>query len=159
MNHRTRRAIRLKGYDYRANGAYFITICTVNREPVLGSVFDGEIHHSPTGEIVQDAWLWLEQQYLYVILDAFVIMPNHLHGILVLAPTGEVAPKPLGGLIGAFKTVSTKQFNQRQGLDAGKLWQPYFHDHIIRNEADLDRVRKYIADNPARWKEDEDYVE
>jgi len=114
------RSIRLKGYDYSQAGAYFIILCTQNRENLFGKIADNEMALNNTGQIVADTWQWLEKQYDYVELDQWVIMPNHLHGIIVIndhhrdgsrtAPTEK--HKPIGHLVGAFKTVSTKRINQ-----------------------------------------------
>jgi REP element-mobilizing transposase RayT len=153
-----RRSVRLHGYDYRQGGVYFVTICTQGRLPVLSTVTDGAIQLLPLGEIVSRTWLWLEQQYGYISLDAFVIMPNHLHGILAIHEQTDIRTKPLGSLVGAFKTVSTKAVNERRKTPGEGFWQRSFYEHIVRAEADLDRIRTYIADNPARWADDEEYM-
>jgi REP element-mobilizing transposase RayT len=129
------------------------------------------------GEIVEESWKWLADQYAFVSLDDYVIMPNHLHGVIALHPGGRggsrTAPtqmgklhpgrgdgsrtaraqrgKPLGRLIGAFKTVSTKRINQLQGTPGKVLWQRGFYDHIIRDDEDLSRIRRYIRLNPMQW--------
>ena len=113
------------------------------------------------------AGLWLQKQYEFVELDAYVIMPNHLHGIIFIGEPDNVggsrtggsrtAPtkrKPLGGLIGAFKTTSTKRVNSIRQTPAAQLWQRNYYEHIIRNETDLNRIREYIHYNPARWAQD-----
>ena len=117
------------------------------------------------GEVVDEAWCWLAQQYSYVDLDGYVVMPNHLHGIIVLhnsqeggsrtAPT-ENPPKvkSLGRLIGAFKTVSAKQINVLRSSPNEPLWQRNFYEHIIRNKSSLNAIRQYIQLNPSRWAED-----
>ena len=169
-----RRSIRLKGYDYSQPGAYFVTVVVRQRECLLGAIYEGEMRLSQMGRIVEDAWEWLARQYPYVDLDEWVVMPNHLHGIIVIseAPRGSgrggsraaptsVSPsplptkrKPLGELVGAFKTVSTKRVNRLRGMPGVPLWQRNYYEHVIRNTADLDGVRAYIAANPVRWSED-----
>jgi len=112
------------------------------------------------GRVVAGTWQWLEQQYDYVDLDEWTVMPNHFHGIVVLgcrggsrtAPTGK--RKPLGRLIGAFKTVSTKQINEMRNTSGAKLWQRGFYEHIIRNDESLNRIREYIMNNPLQWELD-----
>ena len=90
-----RRSIRLKDYDYTQAGAYFITLCVENRACVLGDVIDGEMQLSPSGAIVAEAWEWLAQQYPYVAIDEYVVMPNHFHGIIVIdAPTVGAVREP-----------------------------------------------------------------
>jgi putative transposase len=175
-----RRSIRLKNYDYTQAGAYFIALCTEHRACVLGEVIDGEMQLSPTGTIVAEAWEWLAQQYPYVAIDTYVVMPNHFHGIIVIdAPTvGAVRQrptipttlphtvwpvrqpptiiptihrKPLGWLIGAFKTVSTKRINVLNATLGMVFWQRNYYKHIIRHEDALDRIRRYIMHNPMKW--------
>jgi REP element-mobilizing transposase RayT len=182
-----RRSNRLRGYDYSRAGAYFVTSCTRTRECLFGEVRDGQMHLNDLGHIVAESWIWLADQYAHVDLDAYVVMPNHIHGIIVLsadgsgavgtsdspagdsqgrggsrtaptpdAPGPTVAPKrkPLGRLIGAFKTVSAKRIGQITDLAGAYVWHRDFYDHIIRNEKSLARIRQYIANNPARWAED-----
>ncbi|GIV59335.1 MAG: hypothetical protein KatS3mg043_0424 [Rhodothermaceae bacterium] len=189
-----RRSIRLRGYDYTRDGAYFVTLCVRDRVCLFGEVVNGAVRLSAAGRIVAEAWTWLAVQYPYVALDAWVVMPNHLHGIIVMgdgdglggggggsrtARTGDAAGrpgdaagrpgdaagrpgdaagrrgpvqrKPLGRLIGAFKTVSTKRINEIRGTPGAVLWQRNYYEHVIRDTADLRRIRAYIAANPARW--------
>ena len=156
-----RRSIRLKGYDYAQSGAYFVTIVTQGRIPLFGEIMDGEMLFNVTGQSIADAWEWLATRYPHVALDGYVVMPNHLHGIVVIADTGRggsrTAPtgrKPLGRLVAAFKTVTTKQLNLVQGTPGQLLWQRNFYERVIRNEDEMDRVREYIIDNPMQWEID-----
>lgn len=161
-----RRSIRLQGYDYTRAGAYFVTICTQNREHLFGEVVTGEMRLNEMGRIVAETWRWLATQYDYVELDEWIVMPNHLHGIIVItdncrggsrtAPT--VKRKPIGRLIGAFKTVSTKRINEHRGTPGFPIWQRNYYEHIIRNEDDLEAIRRYIACNPLRWHLDRENV-
>ncbi len=165
MNHgrHHRRSVRLKGYDYAQAGAYFVTICTRDRACLFGDVVDGQMRVNDCGQVVVDSWLWLPGQYPHVDLDEWVVMPNHLHGIMILTgPDGRggsrTAPtknhKPIGRLIGAFKTVSTKCLNTMRSTPGLPVWQRNYYEHIIRNEESLHRIRQYIVGNPARWEED-----
>ena len=156
-----RRSIRLKGYDYAQSGAYFVTIVTQGRIPHFGEILDGEMLLNDTGLSVALAWEWLATRYPHVKLDEYVVMPNHLHGIIVMADTGrggsQTAPtgrKPLGRLVAAFKTVTTKQLNLVQGTPGQLLWQRNFYEHVIRNDDEMDRVREYIIGNPLQWEID-----
>ncbi|MBK8020034.1 MAG: transposase [Chloroflexi bacterium] len=154
-----RRSIRLQGYDYRLAGAYFVTLCTHQRECLFGDIFDGVMLSNSFGNMVASAWCWLAEHYPYVDLDTWVLMPNHLHGILVLSSADSAdKPKSLGRLIGAFKTVSSKAINQVRETPAAPVWQRNFYEHVIHNESDLNRIREYILYNPARWSEDEENV-
>jgi len=160
---RQRRSIRLKGYDYGQAGAYFITICTKDRAYLFGKVVDGEMQVNEMGQIVADTWQWLAIQYKHIELDAWVIMPNHLHGIIVItdeycrggsrtAPTQQ--RKPIGRLIGAFKTVSTKHINNMRNMPGVPVWQRNYYEHIICNEESLNLIREYIINNPLQWEFD-----
>lgn len=184
-----RRSIRLKGYDYTHPGAYFVTICAHQRAELFGAVAGGEMRLNANGEIVAERWRWLADQYRHVQLDAWVIMPNHFHGILILAddrrggsrpaptitapddiPTStttardnvsapgpdETKRKSLDQLIGAFKTVSAKHINQLRQTPGAPVWQRNYYDHIVRNDRELNAIRRYIRDNPAKWTLDRD---
>lgn len=155
-----RRSIRLKDYDYTQAGAYFVTLCTQHWACVLGDVIDDEMQLSVTGTIVAETWEWLAQQYPYVILDAYVVMPNHVHGIIVIKDTNvgavreppqQMPRKPLGRLIGVFKTVSTKRINTLNATPGLVFWQRNYYEHIIRHEDALNRIRRYIIHNPMKW--------
>ena len=151
-----RRSIRLPNYDYSQAGAYFVTIVCKDHALLLE---DPALH-----AFVEDAWLWLARQYAYVHIDEYAIMPNHLHGILVIrdarrggsrtALTDAAKRKPLGRLIGAFKTVSTKRINTMRGTRQAQIWQRNYYERVIRDEDELNRVRKYIKENPLRWEDD-----
>jgi len=173
-----RRSIRLKGYDYTQPGAYFVTICTHGRLEMFGEVVQGEMRLNEYGQIAAARWRWLADQYPYVRLDAWVIMPNHMHGILMIvgddaagrggsrpAPTGmRPAPthpdtpkrKPLDQLIGAFKTVSAKHINQLRRSPGAHVWQRNYYEHIVRNDRALNAIRHYIQNNPLNWQLDRD---
>ena len=153
-----RRSIRLKDYDYAEAGAYFVTLCSWQRECLFGDILDGEIQLNRFGEVVADSWHWLTSQYPYVELDEWAAMPNHLHGIIVIAADkggSRTAPtektKPLGRLIGAFKTVSTKQINNIRNNPGCPVWQRNYYERIIRNDTELERAREYIINNPLKW--------
>jgi REP element-mobilizing transposase RayT len=158
----------LKEYDYSQAGAYFVTICTQNRACLLGEIVDGEMRLSEVGRVVAEAWKWLAVQYPHVELDISIVMPNHLHGIIMIHDDirrggSRAAPtetrKPLGQLIGSFKTVSTKRINALRLTPGEPFWQRNYYEHVIRNEADLAEIREYILNNPARWDEDDYYPE
>jgi REP element-mobilizing transposase RayT len=166
-----RRSVRLPDYDYSKPGAYFITICVRNRECLFGEIINGEMRLNEFGEIVSEKWLWLAQQYLYIKLDEFVVMPNHFHGILWIrdisrrggsrpAPTqsdtfyNDIKIKPVGQLIGVLKTVSAKQVNIARNTVGFPVWQRDFYDHIGHNENELIQIRQYIRNNPSAWDND-----
>jgi putative transposase len=167
-----RRSIRLTGYDYSQTGAYFVTICARDRECLFGDIVGEEMRLNEYGRIAGESWEWLSRRYEYIDIDEWVVMPNHLHGILLVnaecrggsqckggsrtAPTETIKRKSLGRLIGAFKTVSSKQINQIRNTPGYPIWQRNYYEHVIRNEEDMNRIRQYIIENPWKWVEDDD---
>lgn len=160
-----RRSIRLQGYDYSQVGAYFVTIVAWQREMLFGEIVNEEMGLNDFGKIVSEKWGWLETQYEYVELGEWVVMPNHFHGILIIHDDGRggsrpaptpIKRKPLGGLIGAFKTVSTKEINLLRNAEGQVVWQRNYYEHIIRNEPEMDRISRYIESNPSRWMDDDE---
>ena len=166
-----RRSIRLRGYDYAQAGAYFVTICVNERRCLFGRVEDGEMHLSPIGQIVETEWLRTGDLRANVDLDAFVVMPNHLHGIVLIidgavgdagtargAPTTESFGRPVAGSLAttvrAFKAAVTQRANQRRGASGTPLWQRNCYEHVVRNDRELERFRAYVAANPSRWSDD-----
>ena len=216
-----RRSIRLKGYDYTQPAAYFITICTQGRECLFGEIVDGEMHLNEAGQIVVQTWQDLPNHVSNVQLDAFVVMPNHVHGIIIIteraggvgtgsvgagvvgagsepAPATTTAPGSAAGsgpttgsgpvgagsepaptepaptepaptepaptrssyglpeIVRQFKTFSARRINELRGTPGTPVWQRNYYEHIIRNESSLNRIRQYIAENPARWDADQE---
>ncbi len=178
-----RRSIRLHGFDYSRQGAYFVTICTRNRECLLGDVAEGVMRLNEVGQLAQAAWEDLPRHYPHVVLDAWTVMPNHVHGIVVLsdgvaeptvgagfkpAPTSARAarhgppsqPAPgttrhgLPEVVRAFKTFSARRINALRGAVGTPFWQRNYYEHIIRDDQSLNRIRQYIEDNPAQWHRD-----
>jgi REP element-mobilizing transposase RayT len=152
-----RKSLRLQGFDYASAGAYFVTIVAKDRALLFE---DMRLY-----DIAGQSWRWLGARYDHVQLDEFVIMPNHVHAILWItdprrggsraAPTASRAElKPLGQLIGAFKTVSAKQINRIRGTPGVPVWQRNFYEHIVRTDDELNRIRQYIIDNPGQWETD-----
>lgn len=158
-----RKRNRLKHFDYSSSGYYFVTICVNKRECVFGEIENKKMILNELGKIVENQWLWLERQYKYTELDGFQIMPNHLHGIIVIrrkssntVGTGldlslQKKYLSLSNIIGAFKTTSSKLIHQ---IKHSFRWQRSFYDHIIRHEESLQKIRQYIIDNPRNWETD-----
>jgi len=155
-----RKKNRLENYDYSSNNCYFVTICTKNMICCLGNVVDDEMLLNTFGKIVQNQLLWLEKQYPYILVDEWVIMPNHVHAIITidnsLVGNGrdrslQVKIKSLPEIVGAFKTTSSKMIHEIGFY--GFEWQKSFYDHIIRNEKSLEQIRNYILENPEKWDE------
>ena len=170
-----RRSIRLKGYDYSQAGAYFVTVCTHDRACVFGDVVDGEMRLNEYGAIVKDEWLRTDTLRENVVIDEYIIMPNHIHGIVIImgdgrgtlqrASTGpirathRVAPtarglisNSIGAIIGQFKSIVTKDV-RKMGFRYFK-WQRNYYEHVIRNEDKLNRTREYVLNNPLQWQFD-----
>ncbi|MGI5924564.1 MAG: transposase [Lentisphaeria bacterium] len=172
------RSIRLQGYDYSQAGAYFVTICTHNRACLFGEIVSGEMRLNDAGNIACQCWDDIPVHFPNVDLDEFVVMPNHLHGIIVIAdivgatpqycppapppPVGakNISPLPpprgtsktVGSIVRGFKIGVTKWM--RSNTSIYEVWQRNYWEHIVRNEPELNRIRKYIHDNPAQWELD-----
>ena len=166
-----RRSIRLRGYDYSTPGAYFITACTHDRLLLFGRVVNDKMAANRLGAVVEDCWSKLPDHYENVALDAFILMPNHIHGVIIIGDgTADVGaglqpafPAAVGSrrpgvpeIVRAFQTFSARRINEMRGSTGTPVWQRGFYDHVIRGERELDRVRTYIMDNPRRWSEDTD---
>jgi putative transposase len=156
-----RHSIRLRGYDYAQPGLYFVTICTAYRECLLGEVSGAAVHLTRAGRAVAGAWEALPASFCSICLDAFVIMPNHVHGIICLqaahsGPLGREPQRPpsLGQVVRAFKSLSARAANHAMGRTGQPLWQRNYYEHVIRNEVSLTAIRQYIEENPARWADD-----
>jgi REP element-mobilizing transposase RayT len=165
-----RRSIRLKGYDYAQAGAYFVTICSHGHQCVFGRCLDEEMALSKFGEVVAACWHDMPRHFQGVELDAFVIMPNHVHGVVVIARDNEGArdnvgathasplPRPRGpkrqsvaAIVGSFKSASTRHINKLRGAPGAPVWQRNYYEHVIRNKDGLNRIRGYVLTNPLRW--------
>lgn len=142
---------RLRGYDYSNAGLYLVTVCTLQRRPIFGRVVGDEVDLNALGAIVHAEIKRLPER-LAVEIDAFVVMPNHVHAIVALEGRArQASPLRLGTVVGSVKSGSSREI----GLP---VWQRGYHDHVIRDECDLQRVREYIATNPARWSCDPENV-
>jgi REP element-mobilizing transposase RayT len=146
---------RLKDFDYSA-GWFFITICASDRQELFGKIIGDKVVLSRVGEILDEEWRKTGALRKDIDLDAFVIMPNHFHAVLSLsvirsAPTTQ---RGLGSIIKLFKSVTTKRIDKEPGLSIREVWQRNYYDHIVRDEADLYRIREYIQNNPLKWQLD-----
>ena len=158
---RERKRNRLKNYDYSQEGYYFVTICTKDREEWFGNIKQGSMNVNTYGEIANQCWYDLPKHYLNCSSDSFVIMPNHVHGIIVIHSEKIVGnglkPFPthdLSEIIRGFKTFSSRRINEEMIGNNKFHWQKSFYDHVIRNDKSLDNLRRYIIDNPLKWELD-----
>ncbi|MFA5271769.1 MAG: transposase [Candidatus Omnitrophota bacterium] len=173
----TRRSIRLPGYNYSTNGAYYITICANNRKCIFGEVKNTKcvgaglapahnktIELSIIGGIIDKQWRNIPNQFENTNIYEYVIMPNHFHGIIIIQNEGNkraaarAAPTYLGQIIGSFKSkcvVDCLKYIRINNLNlSAKIWQRSLYDHIIRNDKSLNNIRQYICNNPATWDSD-----
>lgn len=151
-----RRSIRFRDFDYSSNNLYYVTICVQDRRPILGKVVGDRSFLSPFGRIANTQWSRLSDQFKMIELGEFIVMPNHIHGIIGIRATVKVAPT-LGRIIGAYKSRVVHECLELAKIKdkyIGKLWQRNYYEHIIRDENDLNRIRKYIHDNPSNWTHD-----
>ena len=157
-----RKLHRLKEYDYSQSGYYFITICTKDKKKLLSNVGNAVLGIPPKlteiGQMVQEAWDKMSQIDAYIRTDEFCIMPNHIHGIIVIENgiTERRGRRSLQSLVTGFKSVTTRKYNGYTGKNSS-LWQSSYYDVVIKNEAQLYETRKYIMENPLKWTLDEYY--
>jgi len=163
-----RPSTRWRDFDYATEASYFVTICSFERACTFGRVVDDEVELSPLGLLVLDQWLATPALRPGVILDSFVIMPNHFHGTLFLPTSVDVGHSPqfgmrlkrsLGSTLGGFKSKVTSLARVAASCPKLTVWQERFHDEVIRDTRHLEAVRQYIADNPRNWNSDEFYRE
>jgi putative transposase len=174
-----RRSIRLKGYDYAQPGAYFVTICTYQRQCWFGDICDGRMCLNHIGYIVAQEWVRSSHIRQEIELDEWVIMPNHLHGIVFITDINTVGntvgaqgraplhlpttsnpvavhrqPRSLSSFVAGFKSAVTKGINIIREAPSLPIWQRNYHESIVRDEKSLHTIRQYIVNNPQRWADD-----
>jgi putative transposase len=179
VNPRNRKSIRLKGYHYSQPGHYFITICTHQRAHLFGKITRGKMVLNAMGVVADECWRAVPDHYPNVRLDEFVVMPNHVHGVLQIGETvgaiqesppnvganahGAIRELPLQDrrnmtlvkIIGRFKMNSAKQINILRQMIGVPVWQRNYYEHIVRDDGALNKIRQYIRNNPAQWAEDD----
>lgn len=156
--------MRLKGYDYTSESAYFVTIRTKDKKEIFGQVINEKVFLNEPGKLIESWWKKIEQKYSEAVLDKYIIMPNHFHGIIMLIRDFYVGADPcvrpdkssLSDIIKWFKTMTTNEYirnvKDKNWIPFNKqLWQRSFYDRIIRNEKELENIRAYIMNNPIRW--------
>ena len=152
-----KQSLRLEGYDYSLEGAYFVTVVTRKRANLFGDVVNETIQLSPLGELLEQCWYAIPHHFPSTILGSFMIMPNHVHGIIIIkdqAVGARHASPLLGTIIGSFKSAVSRQAGNVLGIN--NIWQRYYYVHIIRDQQDLEQITSYILDNPRQWNEDEE---
>ncbi len=162
LRERGRKLNRLSQYDYSRNGWYFITVCTWQKKNYFGEIQNGKMKLSQMGKIVDNIWYTLPKHYP-CLLDYYITMPNHIHGIIIINNTiGNACMRslrikmPLSKMIHGFKSATTREIHKK---NLGYFrWQKSFYDHIIRDDFDLTRIREYIQNNPKNWEKDEENI-
>jgi len=172
-----RKLNRLRKFDYNQQGYYYLTICTKNRAKFFAEVSDNNIALSRIGKIANKFWIAIPEHFQNIELDEYIIMPEHIHGIIIVNNDAgnadlpsfkyvspQCSPNPKGNdsnrskmliskIIHGFKSSATREI-RKQFPDCDFEWQKSYYDHIIRDSNDLDRIREYITDNPRNWKTD-----
>jgi putative transposase len=151
---RGRRSIRLKYHDYSSSGFYYVTICTYRRQPILSEVRNGSVTLSNSGRIVVSGWKSIPANFPHCRTDAFVAMPDHIHGVLQL---DELNKHSLGQIIRNFKSTTARRINVIQNTPAFNIWQRNYYERVVRNEKELNLIRLYIELNPRMWNEDKEF--
>ena len=168
-----RRSIRLPDYDYTMPGAYLVTICTANGKCIFGEINNGKMRLNEFGRIAQEEWERSSVIRNEIEMDSFVVMPNHIHGIVFIldintnsnvGATGRsplrspkskhkygIAPRSLGAFVAGFKSILTKRINIIRCTPGTSVWQRGYYEHVVRSDLDLKNIREYIVNNPARW--------
>ena len=170
MNNRNRKPNRLKDYDYSQTGYYLVTICTQDRVNYFGGIEKGQMRLNDIGQVVTDCWRGIPEHFRNTALDEFVVMPNHIHGIIVIKGNNSLQGDGVGNndrcslrnarnmellpkIISQYKSSVTRMV--RKQWDNHRFgWQKSFYDHVIRNDEDLYRARTYIQNNPLNWELD-----
>ena len=150
-----RNSIRLAEYNYTQSGAYFITVCAYQRMPLFGEIRQGIMNPTEGGQLIEQCWNNLPNRFATIALDVFTLMPDHVHGILIIKRNSATAlPSPsqvkLGEIVRAFKASSTFALHKHPGDIVGPIWQRNYYEHIIRTTIELDQTRQYILENPLR---------
>lgn len=166
-----RNSIRWRDHDYALHGAYFVTVCAALKQHLFGEIADGEMRLNALGEILESCWLEIPEHFPHVKLDAFVIMPNHVHFIVWIVNDSPNAvgahghaplrngvahrkPRSLGSFVGGFKSAITKRINESRETPGVPVWQRNYDERVVR-AAELEDTRKYIHQNPLAWHLDE----
>ena len=160
-----RQSVRMPGYDYGRVGSYFVTICAFERRCQFGSIRDGTMVANPIGEVIQEEWARSAAIRTEIALDAFVLMPNHLHGVIRIrsraAPgsrgRGSRRARTVSSFVAGFKAAVTSRTNRARWLGNEPVWQRGFFEHVIRDERELALIRRYIRANPVMWQRDAEF--
>lgn len=159
MTDLNRRSIRLKNDDYSQNGAYFLTLNIQDKQPLFGQIVNQEMILNDVGKMIDDEWSILINRFPNMWLDQYIIMADHLHGIIFLKNC-PISKNAIGNIVGAFKSITTGKYIQgikqyHWSKFSKRIWQRNYYEHVIRNETSLYKIREYIIANPKNWEGDE----
>ncbi len=179
MSHNTddhrRRSLRLPDYDYTQPGAYFVTICTYERKSIFGKVVNGEMILNEAGQVAQQEWLRLNIRFRHMDFSTYIVMPNHVHGIINVTADinckelgdpalfagplrgtnkSHILPGSLGAVVRAYKASVTWRLRALGLINQTHIWQRNYYEHIIRNQRDFQAIYDYIQTNPQKWQQD-----
>lgn len=167
-------SLRLKSWDYANEGWYFLTLVCMDREPLFGEIEAGQIALNAFGRIVEQQWLRSAELRPSIRLGEYVVMPDHFHALVEIrlsrgdrqdcgdrqlsVPTGQSmphrSPRSISSLVAGFKATCTREINRLRTIDGGRVWQSDYHDRLVRDEAEFQRITEYIKLNPTRWRTD-----
>jgi len=166
-----RHSIRMKEYDYASPGAYFVTVVTYGHKCIFGKIKDNEMHLDDLGMITQECWKQLPDHFFDIEVEPFVVMPNHLHGIITIhendrrgtiyrAPTTKKFGQPVVGsvptIMRTYKAAVSRLARRKLGMV--NIWQRNYYEHIVRNQSDLESIAGYILANPIHWSDDPEHI-
>lgn len=164
-----RRSIRLQNHDYASPGEYFITICTYEREPIFGMIRENKMILNEWGTIAESSWQNLYQHFSHIHLNSWIVMPNHIHGIICIDeyPDGhfktdrkfsDAISGSISTIVGSFKSATTRKINQIRQNSGATIWQRNYYEHVIRDDITKARIQDYIVNNPKNWTDDRFYA-
>jgi len=160
----SRKSIRLPGYDYSQPGAYFVTLVCYQRFPLFGNITGQDLVLNQFGKTARAFWGKIPKRYSHIQLGTFIIMPNHLHGIIYIDLHVGAGLKPaqkgiqISEIIRSFKTFSAREINELRGLTGVPVWQRNYYEHVIRNDRELADIHEYISNNVLQWEKDTENI-
>jgi REP element-mobilizing transposase RayT len=157
-----RRRVRLRSYDYSWPGAYFVTICTYEKQCLFGNIENGLVNLNEYGEIAQACWKDIPFHFPEISNEIFIVMPNHVHGIISIhgvdgrsgSKPDPTSKRPLFEIVRAFKTYSSRRINEHRHSQGTPMWQRSYYEHVIRSEREYHQIGEYVKYNPAKWETD-----
>jgi putative transposase len=156
-----RKSLRLSGYDYRQQGVYFVTLCTQEKICFFGQIIDSTMRLNQYGKMAESVWQEIPLHYPEINNELFIVMPNHIHGIITIQESKRAGSKPapttgysLSEIVRAFKTFSSRSINQLRNTLGAHIWQRGYYEHIIQSEQEHNQSGEYILFNPAKWESD-----